>query len=68
MPLLDLHDFLQVINAADGSCGKISLFTFSAVMFVGTAYVDFRHLQKAGYNTRKEARKDFFQKARVSLS
>ncbi|KAI9691808.1 MAG: hypothetical protein M1822_007880 [Bathelium mastoideum] len=65
MPLLDLHDFLRAINATDGSAGKISLFTFSAVMFVGTAYVDFSHLQRAGYSTRKEARKDFFQKTRL---
>ncbi|KAL9062857.1 MAG: hypothetical protein Q9157_008580 [Trypethelium eluteriae] len=64
MPLLDLHDFLRALNAADGSAGRVSFFLFSAVMFVGTAYVDFSHLQKAGYNTRKEARKDFFQKTR----
>ena len=66
MPLIDLHDFLKIVNAIDGGAGKVSLFTFSAIMFVGTAYVDFSHLQKAGYNTRKEARKDFFQKTRVN--
>ena len=66
MPLLDMHEFLCIANATDGSAGKLSMFTFTAVMFVGTAYVDFSHLQKAGYNTRKEARKDFFHKARVS--
>ncbi|KAI9713863.1 MAG: hypothetical protein M1820_000593 [Bogoriella megaspora] len=65
MPLLDLHDFLRAISSPDGSAGKVSLFTFSAVMFVATAYVPFRHLQNAGYQTRKEARKDFFQKARL---
>ncbi|KAL9090879.1 MAG: hypothetical protein Q9165_005087 [Trypethelium subeluteriae] len=65
MPLLDLHDFLKALNAADGSAGRVSFFLFSAVMFVGTAYVDFSHLQKVGYNTRKEARKDFFQKTRL---
>lgn len=66
MPLLDLHDFLMVIDRADGSNGKVSLILFQAVMFAGSAFVDMTHLRAAGYATRKEARKDFFQKTRVS--
>lgn len=66
MPLLDLHDFLTVIDRADGSKGKVSLILFQAVMFAGSAFVDMSHLRAAGYATRKEARKDFFQKTRVS--
>lgn len=66
MPLLDLHDFLMVIDRPDGSLGKVSLILFQAVMFAGSAFVDMHHLQAAGYVTRKEARKDFFQKTRVS--
>lgn len=68
MPLLDLHDFLTVIDRPDGSKGKISLILFQAVMFAGSAFVDMSHLRSAGYATRKEARKDFFQKTRVSIS
>jgi hypothetical protein len=68
MPLLDLHDFLTVIDRPDGSLGKVSLILFQAVMFAGSAFVDMRHLQAAGYATRKEARKDFFQKTRVRLA
>jgi hypothetical protein len=67
MPLLDLHDFLTVIDRSDGSKGKVSLILFQAVMFAGSAFVDMTHLRSAGYATRKEARKDFFQKTRVSL-
>lgn len=66
MPLLDLHDFLTVIDKPDGSNGKVSLILFQAVMFAGSAFVDMDHLRTAGYATRKEARKDFFQKTRVS--
>jgi hypothetical protein len=66
MPLLDLHDFLTVIDKQDGSNGKVSLILFQAVMFAGSAFVDMQHLRNAGYATRKEARKDFFQKTRVS--
>jgi hypothetical protein len=68
MPLLDLHDFLTVIDKPDGSNGKVSLILFQAVMFAGSAFVDMQYLRTAGYATRKEARKDFFQKTRVSWS
>ena len=66
MPLLDLHDFLPTIDRPDGSLGKVSLILFQSVMFAGSAFVDMRHLRAAGYANRKEARKDFFQKTRVS--
>jgi hypothetical protein len=66
MPLLDLHDFLSVIDRLDGSNGKISLILFQAVMFAGSAFIDMQYLRSAGYSSRKEARKDFFQKTRVS--
>src|SRR5690242_3320558 len=66
MPLLDLHDFLTMIDRSDGSKGKVSLILFQAVMFAGSAFIDMSHLRSAGYATRKEARKDFFQKTRVS--
>ncbi|KAF2796166.1 cutinase transcription factor 1 alpha [Melanomma pulvis-pyrius CBS 109.77] len=65
MPLLDLHDFLTVIDQPDGSLGKVSLILFQAVMFAGSAFVGMHHLRAAGYVSRKEARKDFFQKTRV---
>jgi hypothetical protein len=66
MPLLDLHAFVTILDRADGNLGKISLILFQAVMFAGSAFADMRHLSIAGYATRKEARRDFFQKTRVS--
>jgi hypothetical protein len=68
MPLLELHDFLAIIDKPDGSLGKVSLILYQAVMFAGSAFIDMHHLRAAGYATRKEARKDFFQKTRVSRS
>lgn len=66
MPLIDLHDFLSIVDRRDGSKGKVSLILFQAVMFAGSAFVDMEHLRAAGYASRKDARKDFFQKTRVS--
>jgi len=65
MPLLDLFEFLNIIDKQDGSNGKVSLILFQAVMFAGSAFIDMQHLRTAGYTTRKEARKDFFQKTRI---
>ncbi|KAJ5554475.1 hypothetical protein N7513_004434 [Penicillium frequentans] len=64
MPLLDLEEFLQTIVQNDG-VHRISLLLFQAVMFAGMAFVDMKHLQAAGYQTRKAARKIFFQRARL---
>jgi hypothetical protein len=64
MPLLDLEDFLQTIVQNDG-IRRMSLLLFQAVMFAGTAFVDLKHLQAAGYSSRKAARKAFFQRARL---
>ncbi|KAF2088914.1 hypothetical protein K490DRAFT_38524 [Saccharata proteae CBS 121410] len=65
MPLLDLHEFLLVLDRPDGSLGKLSLILYQAVMFAGSAFADMDHLRRAGYLNRKEARKDFFQKTRL---
>lgn len=65
MPLIELHDFLRMIEKNDGENGKISLVLFQAVMFAGTAFVDMSLLKSAGFTTRKAARKAFYQKARV---
>ncbi|KAI9844111.1 MAG: hypothetical protein M1837_005825 [Sclerophora amabilis] len=68
MPLLDLNDFLKIVDMGNGATGTLSLLLFQAVMFVGSAFVDLRHLQNAGFPTRKAARRAFFQRARVGLS
>jgi hypothetical protein len=65
MPLIDLYDFLLIIETGNGSAGRISLILYHAVMFAGSAFVDMHHLYNAGYHSRKQARKDFFNKTRL---
>lgn len=65
MPLLDLHSFLSIVDAQDGSRGQTSLFLYQAVMFCATAFVRSKVLKEAGYASRKAARRAFFSKARV---
>lgn len=66
MPLMDLNNFLGIINTRDGQNGQTSLFLYQAVMFAASAFVDMKYLREGGYTTRKAARKSFFQKTRVS--
>jgi hypothetical protein len=66
MPLVDLYDFITIIEAGNGANGRISLILYHAVMFAGSAFIDMSHLYNAGYASRKHARKDFFKKTRVS--
>lgn len=65
MPLLELHDFLNRVNARDGRNGRVSLLLYQAVMFAASAFVGIKALNEAGYTDRRAARKVFFQKARV---
>ncbi|KAF4452889.1 cutinase transcription factor 1 beta [Fusarium austroafricanum] len=65
MPLMDLNNFLSIINSRDGKNGQTSLFLYQAVMFAASAFVDMKYLREGGYTTRKAARKSFFQKTRL---
>jgi hypothetical protein len=64
MPLLDIHELVATIDSDDGAA-PISLLLFQAIMFSATAYVDLRHLRRAGYHSRRDARREFFQKTRL---
>lgn len=64
MPLLDLHSFVGVIDG-NNRMEQISLLLFQSVMFAAVASVDLRHLKRAGYVTRRDARRDFFNKTRL---
>lgn len=65
MPLIEVHELLEIVEEGTGASGKISLLLFQAIMFAGTAFVDMEFLNSAGFSNRKVARKAFFQKARV---
>jgi hypothetical protein len=64
MPLLDIHELVATIDSDDGAA-PISLLLFQAIMFSATAYVDLRHLRRAGYQSRRDARREFFQRTRL---
>jgi hypothetical protein len=66
LPLIHLHRFLRTISKENHTNEKISLVLFQAILFAGTAFVDLAYLKAAGYSTRREARKAFYQKVRVS--
>lgn len=66
MPLIDLHDFLSIVDRRDGINGQTSLLLYQSIMFSAVAFVDIKHLREAGFSSRKAARKAFFQKTRVS--
>ncbi|OQV09016.1 Fungal specific transcription factor domain-containing protein isoform 2 [Cladophialophora immunda] len=64
MPIVDLEDFLGALDDKDGS-PKISLVVFQAILFSGTAFVELPLLQEAGYESRRAARADFYQKVKL---
>lgn len=64
MPVLNLQEFLRSV-AENNPDGNVSILLFQAIMFVGTAFVDLKHLQDAGFSNRKSARNAFFTRLRV---
>ena len=68
MPLLDLCEFVMIIESdANMLDQNISLILFQAIMFAGSAFVDWQHLENAGYQTREDAREELAKKTRVRL-
>ncbi|KFY06520.1 hypothetical protein V491_08588, partial [Pseudogymnoascus sp. VKM F-3775] len=65
MPLIELREFLGIVEEGTGDSGRISLLLFQAVMFTGVAFVDMSHLTTAGFATRNKARKAFYLKSRA---
>ena len=63
MPLINLHEIVEIIDH-NGGLQTISLLLFQAIMFAGVATVDMRYLKSAGYSSRRDARREFFQKTR----
>lgn len=68
MPILDIASFTKIVGARDGRHGRISLLLYQAVLFAGTTHVPMEHLERAGYSSRKHARRELFRRARVSIS
>ena len=66
MPLLDFHGLITTIDR-NNSLQAISLLLFQAIMFASVVTVDMRYLKAAVYTTRRDVRREFFQKARLLL-
>ena len=64
LPLLNVHDLVATIDRNDGS-RPVSLLLFQAIMFSAMATVDIHFLKAAGYATRRDARREFFQRTRL---
>jgi hypothetical protein len=67
-PLIELSDMFRAISSRDGSGGHVSLLVFQAIMFAGIGFVDMTSLQRAGFQSRKDAKKAFFRKVKVWLT
>ncbi|RSL85118.1 hypothetical protein CEP51_003531 [Fusarium floridanum] len=65
IPVVDIEEFLGSVHDRDGGSGQVSLLLYQAVLFAGTAHVNMDHLKKAGFGTRREARKAFFHRVRL---
>jgi hypothetical protein len=66
IPILSLPEFLSAIHSASEQSEKLSLLVFNAVMFVASTSIKMKHLEAAGFSTRKEARRIFWERTRVS--
>jgi hypothetical protein len=64
-PLIELERLLMIIEYGDGEKGRISLLLFQSIIFAASAFVPVECINAAGYLSRKEARKAFFERARV---
>lgn len=67
LPVVDIEEFLGSVHDRQGTSGQVSLLLYQAVLFAGTAHVNMDHLKGAGFSTRREARKAFFHRVRVSF-
>jgi len=66
IPILDLWDIVAM--AGHGESGEVSVLLLQAVLLAGSLYVGMTHLKNAGYLTRRSARKDFHDRARVKMN
>lgn len=69
MPFLDIDLVYGSLQEKVGPrTPKISLLLFQALMFSGCASCDLNELRREGFSSRREARKTYFERVRVSDS
>ena len=64
MPMLDYRSFIHAVLSNRGD-GRISLLLFQAVMFAGLHSLELPVLHRLGFESAKQARKVFFNRARL---
>lgn len=64
VPLLDIEELQQIIEG-DTTNTRVSLLLYYAILFSSAAFIDIEHIYMAGYSSRKQARKEFYDKAKV---
>lgn len=67
MPVIDLGEFFASVEN-NSETNTVSLMLFQAVMAAAIAYVDASLLEKLGYNSMREAREKFFNRANLLYS
>ena len=68
VPVVDLKEFLLAVGSPlNIDAPKTSILLFQAVMFSAAAFVDINILRKSGFASRIEARKLFYERAKVSF-
>ena len=65
-PVVSLDNVVRTMSGAKGATSKMSLLLFQAIMFAGAGFADLAILRSAGFASRKEARKHFFNRCKVS--
>lgn len=64
MPAIDLVDFLEPITGSS-QAGTVSLLLFQAIMFASVTFVDRQLLQSCGFESKRTARKIFFNRVKL---
>jgi hypothetical protein len=65
LPVLDFQSISEIVKRGDGSNGQISLLLHHALMYAASSYVSTEQWRAAGYVSKKDARADFLEKAKV---
>lgn len=67
LPVINIEDFVESLIEENELNLKISFLFLQAVMFAGSAYVDWSLLAEAGFKSRKGARETLYQRVRVCI-
>ena len=65
-PVVSLDHVVRTISGGNNTSNKMSLLLFQAMMFAGAGFADLTILRTAGFSSRKDARKHFFNRCKVS--